>query len=100
MDFLGGLDPELQALLAARMAPSEALPSHCICLTPGHRRLPPSITLTTTADLTPELVGGIASFALIAGRSDPEILAIQVDTLTATPDRIPGWVGPCASRLS
>jgi hypothetical protein len=85
-DYLLSLDPELQAQLAERLSEMEAQDEP----TPEPEPVPlpqswiegakaQNITIETTADLTPELVGGIASFApqfledLTPSRFSPDI---------------------------
>jgi multidrug efflux pump subunit AcrB len=93
-DYLLSLDPELQAQLAERLSEMEAQDEP----TPEPEPVPlpqswiegakaQNITIETTADLTPELVGGIASFApqFLEDLTPEMLLAMPVDALAAVP---------------
>ncbi|UCF61813.1 MAG: efflux RND transporter permease subunit, partial [Anaerolineaceae bacterium] len=87
-DYLGALDPELGAQIAERLSllvePEPVpLPDSWIAAAASQ-----NMTLETTADLTPELVGGIASFApqLLDDLTPEMLLAMPLDALAALPE--------------
>ena len=90
-ELIGALDPEVQAAFAERMAelPSSegavepvALPDTWIIAAQTQ-----GITIATTNDLTPELVGIIAGFApeLLPDLAPEMLLAMPLDALAALP---------------
>jgi hypothetical protein len=93
-DYLLSLDPDLQGQLVERLSEMEAQPEPTP--EPDPVPLPDSwiqaaaaqnLTLETTADLTPEIVGGIASFApqYLEELTPEMLLAMPVDALAAVP---------------
>jgi multidrug efflux pump subunit AcrB len=95
-DYLASLDPELAAQIAERLA---------VLVEPEPVALPDSwieaaasqnVTLETTADLTPEMVGGIASFApqLLDDLTPEMLLAMPLDALAALPEDYLGSLDP------
>jgi HAE1 family hydrophobic/amphiphilic exporter-1 len=97
-EYLQSLDPELQAQLAERLAPTEpeAEPEADV-EEPEPVALPDSwvqaaaaqgITLETTADLTAQVVAGIASFApqMLEELTAEMLLAMPLDALAALPE--------------
>jgi multidrug efflux pump subunit AcrB len=95
-DYLGSLEPELGAQIMERLAALAepepvALPDSWI-----QAAAMQNVTLETTADLTPELVGGIASFApqLLNDLTPEMLLAMPLEALVALPEEYLGSLDP------
>ncbi|KPK90724.1 MAG: hypothetical protein AMJ88_15580 [Anaerolineae bacterium SM23_ 63] len=95
-DYLGSLDPELGAQIAERLAllvepEPVALPDSWIEAAASQ-----NVALENTADLTPEMVGGIASFAphLLDDLTPEMLLAMPLDALAALPEDYLGSLDP------
>jgi multidrug efflux pump subunit AcrB len=89
IDYLAEFDPSLQVLLAIRLVDADVefdpvpLPESWIQAGAAQ-----GITLEITADLTPEIVTGIAGFApqMLDGLTPFMLLVMPLDTLTALPE--------------
>jgi multidrug efflux pump subunit AcrB len=89
IDYLAKLDPSLQVLLAIRLVDADVeldpVPLPDSWIQAGAAQ---GITLETTADLTPEIVTGIAGFApqMLDELTPLMLLVMPLDTLTALPE--------------
>jgi HAE1 family hydrophobic/amphiphilic exporter-1 len=88
--YLQALDPELQAQLAARLAPEEAVEPEPVSLPDSWMQAAATqgMTLTTTADLTPQVIAGIASMApqMLEELTPEMLLVMPLDALAALPE--------------
>ncbi|NIM93278.1 MAG: MMPL family transporter [Anaerolineales bacterium] len=83
-DYVLSLDPEIQTMIAERLAEPEPVPLPDSWIQ-GAAAM--NLTLATTDDLTPEVIGGISTFApqLLADLTPEMLEAMPLEALAALP---------------